>query len=189
MITLLELTKKLIDLHASTFVGFLHVAEPEMRKANNPFIGKVLEVSRVNGTINWQYKRAVNRQRKREGKPQDFKPEPRVWGKRLQCSPLVVHLHDEPFFYLEVSRERIERWFYDIATLKPVPETELQPYFPKRGKSRQGVDREIVLRDYRLDRIGELTLAGETFRVDPAWWQLQCLRLAGAAANREHRKG
>lgn len=178
MITLHEFTQRLLDFSACHFVGLRAVHVPEMRVRNNPYHGRVLKLSRVNGCINWKYSRAVNRQRKREDKPQDFLAAERVWGNRIGFCPLVIHLLDVPYFYLELKRERVERWYFDNETLQPIPEVELIPYLPKRAKSRQKLDREVVLRDYRLDHIAEMSIDGETWQIDPAWWKLTALRHA-----------
>lgn len=179
MILLPELTKRLLAFGPCQFVGLLAVHEPQMRVRKNPFAGRVLKVSRVNGVINWRYSKAVNAQRARESKPADFVADERTWGNRVQYCPLVVHLQELPHFYLEVKRERIERWYFDRDTLQPIPEIELLPYFPKRLRSRQKVDREVCLRDYRLDHIAEMTINAETWKVDPCWWKLKALRHAG----------
>jgi hypothetical protein len=176
MFTLAELTERLLAFEATQFIGLVAVHVPQMKVRKNPFHGKVLKLSRVNGAINWSYGRAVNRQRKREDKPADFKPKERTWGNRINHCPLVIHLQDVPYFYLELKRERVERWYFDNETLQQIPETELMPYFPKRAKSRQKLDREVTLRDYRLDHIAELTIGGETWKVDPCWWKLKVLR-------------
>lgn len=181
MISLHELLERLLVFPQCHFVGLLAVHEPEMKKRNNPFRGQVLKISRVNGAINWRYARAVNRQRVREDKPADFAASPRTWGNRINGCPLVVHMMDGPQFYLEVKRERVERWYFDRNTLQPIPETELMPYLPRRAKSRQKLDREVVLRDYRLDHIAEMTINGQTLRVDPCWWRLKALRNSYAA--------
>lgn len=180
MITLPELTSRLLDYRLCRFVGLLAVHTPEMRQRNNPFAGKVLKLSRVNGCVNWKYAAAVNRQRKREEKPADFVPAERVWGNRITQCPLVIHLSDRAHFYLEMKRERVERWYFDTESLQPIPEVELMPYLPRRAKSRQKLDREVCLRDYRLDHIAELTVDGETWAIDPCWWKLKALRHAYA---------
>lgn len=178
MITLHELTQRLLDYSLCRFVGLLAIHAPVMRLRNNPFAGKVVKLSRVNGCINWKYAAAVNRQRKRESKPQDFVAAERVWGNRITACPLVIALQDQPHFYLELKRERVERWYFDNQSLQPIQEAELMPYLPKRPKSRQKLDREVVLRDYRLDHIAELHIDGDTWRVDPCWWRLKALRHA-----------
>lgn len=172
-----ELAEKLLHYGSTHWVGLRAVHAPEMRVRNNPFAGRVLKLSRVSGLINFRYTKSVNAQRKREAQPDDFQAVPRSWGVRIVGSPLVLHFDSGPQFYLEVKRERVERWYFDANTLEPINEADLIPYLPRRRKSkRQNLDSEIVLRDYRLDHIAELSIGGETLAVDPSWWKLQALR-------------
>ena len=180
MITLEELTIRLLACQETQFVGLRAVHEPDwsITSKRNPFVGKVLKLSRANGAINWRYTRAVNRQRKREDKPEDFQAVERTWGNLIRYSPLVIHFDEGPQFYLEMKRERVERWYFDSSTLELIEESEILPYLTKRAKSRQKLNREVVLRDYRLDHIAELTINGETWQIDPCWWKLKALRFA-----------
>jgi hypothetical protein len=187
VITLHELTTRLLAFSATHFIGLRAMHEPQWRfksAKRNPYLGKVIKLSRVNGCINWRYAAAVNRQRKREDKPEDFVAVERTWGNRIHHCPLIIHLMERPEFYLELKRERVERWYFDTRTLEPIPESELLPYLPKRAKSRQQLDREVILRDYRLDHIAELTINGETWQIDPSWWKLQAIRQAFPAASK-----
>lgn len=178
MFTVDQLTERLLATSGTQFIGLVAVHEPDMpvKRRTNPFKGRVIKLSRANGAINWRYAKTVNRQRKREEKAEDFKAVPRTWGNRINDCPLIIWLIDGVQFYLELKRENIERWYFDRDTLAPIPESELLPYFAKRGKSRQKLTREVILRDYRLDHIAELTINGETWKVAPLWWQLKALR-------------
>lgn len=177
MLSVHDFTARMLGLRESQFVGLRAITEPDWAKRrNNPYAKTVLQVSRANGGINWRYAAAVNRQRGREGKPVDFRSDARAWGNPVALSPLVVHLMDTAEFYLEMKRERVERWYFDIETLKQVPEAEVLPYLRRRKPSRQNLDREVTLRDYRLDHIAEITIKGETWKIDPCWWKLMALR-------------
>ena len=96
----------------SADVTIVSRTEPAMRKTDNPFVGKLFKVSKVSGTINWQYGHEVNRQREREGgfdivdgQPvvatvEVFKAHDRKWGTRIENSPFVEHNGQH---YLEVK--------------------------------------------------------------------------------------
>ncbi len=177
MLSCHDFTARLLALRETQFIGLRAITEPDWAtRRNNPFVKTVLQVSRANGAINWRYARSVNRQRVREDKHPDFKSDERAWGNPVALCPLVVHLLDTAHFYLEMKRERVERWYFDVDTLKQVPETEVLPYLKRRKPSRQGLDREVILRDYRLDHIAEITINGETWKIDPCWWKLMALR-------------
>lgn len=179
MINIEELTRRLLATSTTQFVGLVAVHEPEMpvKRRTNPYRDKVIKLSRANGAINWRYASSVNKQRKREDKPADFKSDPRTWGNRVNSTPLVIWLMDGVQFYLELKRQNIERWYFHSETLEPIEESELLPYFPKTIKSRrQKLEREVILRDYRLDHIAELTIGGQTWQIEPVWWKLKALR-------------
>ena len=161
-------------------IGMTAVTTPDMRTRNNPFAGRVVKISRVNGWINWRYAKAVNRQRVRENRPADFRALQRPWGTRLKETPLV-ELGDR--LYLDVKVQQRHVVFRDLITGQLIPTALLKPYLrPPAKNPRQHLRREIILRDYRLDRVAELRINGEVWRPRKAWNRLQkLLRLESAA--------
>lgn len=145
---------------------------PEMRKKNNPFHGRVAKLSRVVGMIGFRYSASVNRQRAREGRPTDrdgavpwFVAEPRKWGKPWGKSPLIEHLGR---FYLEVkvNRGQSQVEYEEAETGRKITHTQLAPYLRKRSRSKkQGVENEVLLRDYALESIVQLRMGGDVFDV------------------------
>jgi len=145
--------------------------EPAMRKTNNPYIGRVFKLSIVSGTINWHYASEVNRQRNREGgftlvdgavvasEVDNFEARPRKWGTRLKDSPFVEHKGN---FYLEMKVRESQGHEYRDEYGDKIPDEKMEKirsFFPKKSESsRQGVNGEIILRDYRFDRITAITL-------------------------------
>lgn len=160
--------------------------EPAMRKTNNPYLGKVFKVSTASGTINWHYAEEVNHQRRREstfsvvnGIPQaedveHFKAKPRKWGTRLPNSPFVHHIDKQgnEHYYLEMKVNESQGHEYRDDNNEPIDPEKLEKiksFFSKKSSSsRQGVKGEIILRDYRFDRIIAITLhsSNMTFLVD-----------------------
>jgi hypothetical protein len=136
---------------------------PKMNKRGNPFFGRVSKVSKVSGSINWLYSKWVNDQREREngftvleggavkeGVVEKFVAEKRRWGQRLERSPYVEH---NGKYYLELGvDESLEHNYYLDGEIVP-KDSELfesiKPWLPKPRKSnRQGVDNDVILRDY-----------------------------------------
>jgi hypothetical protein len=126
----------------------------------NPFTG-LIKVSVVNGIANWHYEPAVNRQREREGKPVDFEALPRKWGNREKGSPLVEH-KGKLYLELKVEKSLGHRYFENGVE---VPAEEVEPFLRPASKSRQEVDREIILRDYSITSIEAATINGERYKV------------------------
>lgn len=121
----------------------------------NPYRGAT-KVATVNGMLCWRYSRAVNRQRGREERTPDFQALPRAWGVRLRGTPLVEHQGE---LYLELKVERVLHCRYESAGGKAIDAGDIEPYLRRRppGASRQGLEREIVLRDYALANLVSVT--------------------------------
>jgi hypothetical protein len=184
-ITQSQLAALLYATSKTQLVSLVSVTEPAMRKRGNPY-ATARKVSLITGVVNFSYSRAVNRQRAREyaGRgpsqrpPQRFRALRRSWGKRIQNTPLVsleveTEEDTELELYLEVKCERRHFLFFDPKTRKRIQDEVISPFLRKHERNpRQGLEREVVLRDYRLDHIAELTIAGSQYRISPASTEL-----------------
>ena len=146
-------------------VTFTATTDARLRKTGNPF-GQVNKRSEVNGMVNWHYQNAVNRQRAREDSATDFEARPRKWGKRIPKSPFVVH---KGALYLEVKVERSLNHRYVTPDGRALTDADVAPFLPKRSSNaaHQGVEREIILRDYRVDHMDAISIDGERLVIDP----------------------
>lgn len=171
-----KLESLLFGVSQSTFVSLTTVTQPDMLKRGNPFAEVARKVTIVVGVIAWQYGRTVNRQRERESRPTDFQAMPRQWGQRIKNTPLVSHVvgeEGETRIYLEVKIESRTAHYFDRETNQRIPEDQLQPFLRPDSPTRQNLDREVTLRDYRLDHIAELTLNGTRYTIAPAVSELR----------------
>lgn len=157
-ITKKDLIALLDDIKGATFATIVTDTDARLKKTGNPFRGPVRKVSTVNVTLGFQYESSVNRQRAREDAEPDFKAEPRQWGKRV--TPILV-MH-KGRIYLETKVERSQARYVDAAGWT-LDNTEVRPFLPSRGKSRQGVNREVIVRDYSLDSIRSISMKGEQY--------------------------
>jgi hypothetical protein len=132
---------------------------PAMRKTDNPYVG-VVKKSAVNGIINWVYESCVNRQRVREGMEADFSAFPRKWGQRIKGTPLVEHKGQH---YLEMKVQSAQARYF-LGT-REVTHEEIKPYLRAASPSRQGVEKEVILRDYALENIKAVVYGGETIPI------------------------
>lgn len=156
-----QLVRTLMGLRGATFVTFEAHTEPDII-AGSPFRGVVRKVAVVNGTINFIYQNSVNNQREREDLTPDFEPFPRKWGRRIPRTPLVVHQKDgEEKYYLEVKVERSIQYEYRDNQGNVIPKEAVTPWLRPTGRSRQGVQKPVVLRDYTLTNVHNLILKGE----------------------------
>lgn len=129
--------------------------------------GICVKQSHVNGMVNWHYEKAVNRQLEREGKDPSFEVQPRKWGERVAGTPLVEHKGN---FYLEMKVERVLDTQYFLMDphggyIPTTKEAVVEHLRPSRGAPNQGVDKQIILRDYKVDSIITLRMGGREYQI------------------------
>jgi hypothetical protein len=69
-----------------------------------------------------------------------------------------------------------------VETGEVIPPETIKPFLPPLKKNpRQRLNREVILRDFRVDHVAELRINGEVWRVRRPWNQLQKLLAKGEA--------
>lgn len=175
-LTLPQFRKRLLRVSQSMPIGMTAVTVPTLRKRKNPWAGRVMKISRVNGFINWRYTSAVNRQRTREHRKADFQAVERCWGTRLRDTPLIEY-GDE--LYLDVKVQARQVIYTDTETLTEIPWPDIKPFVPPIKKARrQRLNRDVILRDFNIENIAELRINGEVWRIRKCWNRLHKLRPA-----------
>lgn len=165
IITKQELKDNLMNMKGgANIVSIVTKTTPRMRKTDNPFYDKVEKVSKVNGIINWRYSNAVNNQRKREGKEDDFQAVERRWGQRIKGTPLVEH---KGKYYLEMKVERkLNSEYIHKEKGEKLDMEQLGAFlYTNSSSKRQNLEKEVVLRDYKLDSIDTIKMNGEEYKV------------------------
>lgn len=166
------------NLRGAKAVSFVAVTEPDMR-AGNPFGGRLRKMSYVNGMLNTVYARSVQRQREREQQPLDangnveqFMAMPRKWGTRLQRAdgtilPLVEH-KGKHYMEVQVGKSLRHVYMFDNGTPVGAKGRKLvRAWLRKKVEGRrQMVDKPVILRDYSLENLRELTIDGQTIVVN-----------------------
>lgn len=155
-ITAQQFVNKILERPGAIILTFTSTTEPKLKKTwTGP---KVYKQSTVNGIVNYNYQDAVNRQRVREGLSADFVSEPRTWGERVSGTPFILHNGQ---VYFTVKIQSTKQPVYVDAEGNTILVDELRPHFyAKSNSSRQGVEDEVVTRDYALGNITSLTLNG-----------------------------
>lgn len=152
-----ELVEVLKSVKGNTFISIESKTEPKLKKGN-PF-NALIKISKVFGAIGFNYENSVNNQRIRESLEVDFEAKPRQWGKRIKGTPLVEH---KDKYYLEVKVQGAESDYFqdnnrvDVDKIKP---------WMYNSKSRQGVEKEVIVRDYSLDNISRIKINKKDFIV------------------------
>jgi hypothetical protein len=160
-----------------------------------PYVG-LTKLSRVNGIINFSYEKSVNRQREKRQAPLDaagqveqFDAKPRSWGTRLFCRdtkrkvPLVAkhtpsaHVsfaelgripEGELYLEMKVQNSLVRQYEFNGEV---VPEEDVTPHLrPSRNQT------GVILRDYRLDHIEEVTMGGHVYCLAVRLPSPQCLQ-------------
>lgn len=134
---------------------------PTMSKKDNPYHGRIIQITSAVGTINWSYQDAVNEQRVKEGKMPDFVADERKWGTKVG-----VFIEHNNRLYLEVKIEKYsEIKYFDIEGVE-ISRDLVEQFFPVRKPSKtQNLYDEIVLRDYEIGNIRSITFQGQTYDI------------------------
>lgn len=164
--------KEILTFKSCKAVTILAETEPSMIKKGSPFReAQVIKVSRVNGMANWIYENAVNNQRMREqGEDADlFEAFPRKWGVRLKGTPFVEHKGN---YYLELKIEKVLGREFRVDGI-PTPDEAVTCWIRKpstasieKQRKHQGVEKMIILRDFKLSGIREIAINGSDYIVD-----------------------
>jgi len=162
--TIQQFVDMLLERPGSTILT-LHSTTPQKDKLKVKWFNEggsdVFLQQEVNGNVNYRYEDAVNRQRAREGRPQDFVAEPRQWGERIPHTPFVKHRDN---FYVTVKiRSTKVRGYVDgpLTTGNRIDKPADEYWRARSNSSRQGVDNQIITRDFRLDHVTAVTIRGE----------------------------
>ena len=164
-ITSIELYDMLANLSGAKMATIETMTVPSMRKTRNPFYDKVLKMTRVNVTLNFIYANSVNNQRSKEGNEEVFVPHQRKWGVRISNSTLVTH---DGKLYVEAKMNgKPQSVEYYLTNGESISKDVLLPFLPKKSSNQehQGVEKEIVLRDYSLDSITAIDVNGKRFEI------------------------
>ena len=142
-----------------TFATIESNTDPKAKKSC-PF--KVVEkITRQNVMIGFDYSNAVNNQRTREEIETEFKSAPRRWGERVDLKT-VEHKGN---VYLTTATLNHYSTVYK-ADGKVIETEAILPHLPKKSTaSRQGVEKQIIYRDFKAESIKEITMNGETYEV------------------------
>jgi hypothetical protein len=167
IITLEALQAMLKTSKGTKIVSMVTITDPDLKKGCN---FDVVKVSYVNGVINFNYKSSVNKQREREGNEPDFVSQKRKWGTKLDDSPFISHINKDGChkLYLEIKVERsIYHQYYSFTEERVISEEFIKPFLKEKRSSSeaQGVEKEIILRDYDVRNIACLIIDGSGFLI------------------------
>jgi len=159
-ITKQALIEKINAIKGTTIIALDIQSEPKMKKTDNPFLGTT-KVTTLSGIIGYSYENAVNNQLNREGKETDFVAQPRSWGehegnwithKGQYYLSVKIQGSSEPIFVregVEIKRELLAPFLYDS----------------KKPHTQEELEKEVVVRDIKIDSIKIIRAFGEELLV------------------------
>lgn len=147
------------------------LTDTRARKTGNPY-AEVLKLTHVNGFVNVDYSASVERQQAKDEQPVGFAARPHAWGDRVSNTPLRAHRKTGKL-YLTIQPRRIldKQVFFgrnpSSGALVSVPKTTIAQFLPEKRSAApsQGVEHEVVTRDYALDNLTAITLNGQAYRI------------------------
>jgi hypothetical protein len=159
-VTLKQLTNVLKEVNRPIPATIVALSVVKMNKIGNPYHGKITKKQKANVFIKFDYQNSINKARIKESKEADFISKPRVWGIHVENTPLIEHKNE---FYLEARflnyGPKVE---YFIDSINPIKKSEFSNYLPtvKECSGRQELDDSVIMRDFKLSGILEITMNG-----------------------------
>lgn len=141
---------------------------------SSKYHGRVKKKQEHNVQLNFNYANAVNNQLMMEGLDPTFKPAIPSWGQRIPGTPLISHCKkgtDITSFYLmtRVLRSSQAGYFLDGRPVLDIPVLDAIRGDMKAvysNKKHQGIEKEVIIRTFKLDSIRAITMDGETLVVE-----------------------
>lgn len=172
-ITKNKLQKLLAKVNRSTFFSFTALTNVKT-PAGAPAIKKL---SRVNVCVG-DYGNAVRNRQVKEGGEPTFKTHPRKWGERISLALVEHKVKDgdlKHYISAQVLKAKTPIYLMEHAPLRKggktrlmgVTKDQIAQWLPsyRSAAEAQGVEKEVVYRDFSLDSITCLSAGGEVYKV------------------------
>jgi len=150
----------------TSIVSFTCITDPRLKKTGlSDRLKKTVKVSKVNGIIGYDYENSVNNRRKKEQgeDAEKFKTQGRSWGTRL--NRVFVVNKGGLYVTIKIERTLADPRFFD-GKGNEVQKDEIAAFLPaKRKATTQGVEKDVIHRDYKLLSIQEIRMGGNVYRI------------------------
>lgn len=148
---------EMVSLRARTPIELVRVPKDHPFKSKQFF--KTAKLNAVLGT-GVDYERMVNARREREGKEATFEAEPLPWGKWMPGLEGLLKEHGDEV-YLRVAINSSSEEIITDEDGNIIDPKELEPFKPKKSASRQGLEKEVKPRDFKISNLLSLKACGE----------------------------
>lgn len=128
IITVQQFKAGLVANPGVTFLSIRAKTVPDMRKKNNPYIGRVHKIVVANGSIGADYEKSTNTALLKIGEEATFEAGPHQWAEYYdRC--LVKYPGKEKYYIRFIEKRRKEYWFLDD---KPVNQGLFREFLPEK---------------------------------------------------------
>jgi|ERR1035437_8457504 hypothetical protein len=142
---------------------------PDLPK-KSPYYGLVTKKQSHNVQLNFSYSNAVNNMRLKEDKEADFVAAAPKWGTRIPGTPIIMHCKKnstvtEAYLMTRVLKSAPSEYYLDGKFVDDVPTLDaIRGNMNKvyDNKAHQGVEKEVIIRTFKLSSIKAITIDGET---------------------------
>jgi len=107
------------------------------------------------------YENMVKRRLEAEGKSTTFEVKPRVWGVRIEGTPLVEH---NGGFYLEVIFLKSGDTSYMLDD-QPIKKDLINGLPVKKASGQGGLNDQVIIRSFKIESLSRITINKETYLI------------------------
>jgi hypothetical protein len=173
-ITMKELSDTIKGIKGATFCGFQYTAPVEMKKTGNPHRDAVLTKTQyVSGNIGQRYDKALDKAIESEGKGElvdmgllSVEVNGHQWGEHDGKNIIVNPKTGIESLQLVLTGNQGSTDIHYTLDGIPIEKDTVKQWLPvKKPYTKDGLETEIIVRDFRLDRISTIKIGGEEFEV------------------------
>lgn len=130
--------------NASKFISVICATEPKMNKKHredktpNPYLDRIIKVSRMSFHINVDYKKAVEKRiEKSTGEKTDYEVKENYFEHIPECKAITRHKTKNKFYLNGIVTEVKSKYFLrnENGRYTEIDKAQLAPYFPPKKKS------------------------------------------------------
>jgi len=107
------------------------------------------------------YENMVKRRLEAEGKSTTFEVKPRVWGVRIEGTPLIEH---NGRFYLEVIFLKSGDTSYMLDD-QPIKKDLINGLPVKKASGQGGLNDQVIIRSFKIESLSRITINKETYLI------------------------
>ena len=153
---------------------------PRMKVAAKAKFENPYKICVVNGILNFNYEKSVNRQLVREEKTPDFKTRP-SWIEHTAIPGIITNKNDHSKLYLQLKVERAIEASYFRGDGSPISFEEIKPFLYANSKpTHQGVEKFVHVIEIAFSNIKSLVCDGQAYSFDETWGEFFKIDLAKA---------